>query len=274
VVAAGPSKKSLVLTGLLALVLGAFAAFAAAVVRDRFDDVVRDEETLEGSLGSAPVAGVVHRFPPSVPDGVPVHPAPLSAAERDLNALVINVRHLAGRTASQGSVAALVMVTSTARAGSSQLVQNLALAAAQQGLRVVEVDANPDGVADDANEKGLLDVLVGGLEARSYLEETGVDNLTRLPVGQASAPIATLFAGPGLRSVMRDLGRGADLVLLNAPTDAALSALQLIGDLDLCLVVARAGSSRRSEVSRVVERLRSFGAECVAGVLVNAHGHH
>ncbi len=259
-----------VLTLFMAFLLALFAALVAAVVRDRLDDVVRDEETLDDSLADAPVAGVVRRFPKTVVPGALVQVvAPLSPSNRDVNALAIAIRHLAGRSPSLRH-AALVMVTSPTPAGSSLLSENVAAAAAQQGLLVVEVDANPEAAATEPDEKGLYDILAGELEPRSYLVETGMDNLARLPAGQPTTRAVNLFTGPRLQQVMRDLGQGVDLVLLNVPAEIALSSLHLMSDVDVCLVVAREGRTHRSDVTRLVESLRAFGARTVAGALFDA----
>jgi capsular exopolysaccharide synthesis family protein len=114
---------------------------------------------------------------------------------------------------------------------------------------------------------GLSEVLAGevGLEeAIVRLEPAG---LHLLPGGSARDDVAEILSGPRFLSVLKEVRRMFDYVIIDAPplgifTDAAV----LINRADSALIVARAGKTRYAALERLLEPLPR---ERLLGVILN-----
>jgi capsular polysaccharide biosynthesis protein/Mrp family chromosome partitioning ATPase len=263
-------------TGLLALVFGLFLGFVVALLRDRVDSVLRDAESFDATMDpiSVPVLGRVRTAPGSVArDGVVVLEAPEAAASKDLHSVAVHVRH-GLRQQRRGDQAGMVLVTSPgSKDGRTMVVGNLVNVLARQGLQVIEVQADfgrPVSAEDRAKKlPGLSDVLVTDDDPAAYLVRTETKNLRRLPAGRLAEQGDDLLAGPRVHEVMKMLAEAADLIVVGAPARTAVSAIELLPDVDLGLVVARRGTTRASDAARLAVRLRRLGLVQLGGVLLD-----
>ncbi|WP_245555630.1 polysaccharide biosynthesis tyrosine autokinase [Gordonia soli] len=168
-----------------------------------------------------------------------------------------------------------ILVTSAGQGeGKTTTAMNVAAALAEAGQRVVVVDADlrkPTmaarfGVSDSI---GVTDYLAGNAEIVDLLQETGFPNLAILASGALPPNPAELLGSERARTLMEDLSRRFDHVVVDSPpvlpvTDAAVLASLVDG----VVVVVRAGRSRLPELADALERLRTAHAP-LAGVVVN-----
>ena len=131
---AGPGKKLLLpIGGVLGLALG----LGAVVIRDRFDDRVRDRADLERCLGGPVLAGIP-RLGRAVDPAFVFCRAPRSTAAEAYRYLRSHVRPLSGR----GGGTVLLVTGPQGFEGRTCVAANLARALAQAGACVIAVDAD------------------------------------------------------------------------------------------------------------------------------------
>ncbi len=175
-----------------------------------------------------------------------------------------------------GPVAKTIMVTSPACSeGKSFTAMNYATVLAQQGAKVLLVDADlrhPSlhevlGVARAPGLCGLLDHSCA--EADALLRSEAVPDLTILLAGEAPEYPAELLASNQLRERVEQWRQQYDFVVIDTPpvclvTDAVvLSALA-----DAVLLVARSGRTTRHALRRARDLLQRANAR-IAGAVLN-----
>jgi succinoglycan biosynthesis transport protein ExoP len=277
-----PVSPRPLLTGILGFLAGLLIGIAVAVLRNRLDEVVHDEEAVQESLGVIPIVGRVPRWKASRGDTRLVTVArPDSRASQSFQGISARVRSMLEHVRVERGGGAVVMCTSAeALEGKSVLAANLAVAAARVGMRVVLVDADLrrsspgrmlPGVDEDA--PGLSELLRGEDSPASYLVSGPIENLLVLPPGSRTDNPTELVSSPRLRSLLRGLCERADLVIIDTPpTLWYADSLEMAHAADLILLVARLNHSRVGAVNAVAERLLHVGGSAVAGVVLDGTG--
>ena len=163
---------------------------------------------------------------------------------------------------------------STAFAGKSVTLANLAVTFAQGGRKTILVDCDlrrpvQHELWDISNDRGLSGFVLDG--GKPPLVSVGVDDLWILPAGPLPPIPADLLGSTKMDKAIATLTARADIVLFDAPpvvavTDAALLASKLDG----VLLVLTAGQTRRDHVLRAKELLDKIGVRIVGAVLTNA----
>lgn len=271
-----PISPQTTLNVILGALIGMVLGVGAALLRDRFDDRVHDEETVRQSLGAVMVGRIPQWSERAHRDRLVSLSDPHAPATEEYRRLGVNVRFmLAPREHEQGAL--LLTTSGKPREGKTVTSCNLAVALANLGLRVVIVDADlrQASVATRfglGDPPGLSDLLVGDASTFDHLIDVGVDNLQVLAAGTPPPNPAALLSSARLGMVLSELSAKADLVILDGPPVLNLAdALELANRADIVLVVARAGMSRRREMVAVKEALRHVEADSV-GVVYNGVG--
>lgn len=168
-----------------------------------------------------------------------------------------------------------VMVTSAVPGeGKTTTVVNLTVTMADQGMRVVVVDTdlrrpNVHRVLRMERGPGLADVLREGLDLKSVIRPTRIENLWVISSGRVPPNPSELIGSDRMAQVMRELSEQFDLVVCDAPsilvvTDPVLLATHV----DTCVLVCAAGFARRETVQRAAKLLQTAQAG-IAGVVLN-----
>lgn len=168
-----------------------------------------------------------------------------------------------------------VMVTSSVPAeGKTTTAVNTAVTMADSGLRVLIMDTdlrrpNVHRVLKMDRGIGLADVLREGLDVRSAIRPTRVENMWMISSGRVPPNPSELIGSERMSRVMAQLGNTFDIVICDAPsilvvTDPVLLSKQV----DATLMVVAAEYAGRETIMRAKNLLKAAGAP-VAGVVLN-----
>ncbi len=168
-----------------------------------------------------------------------------------------------------------VMVTSAVPGeGKTTTAVNLAVTMADRGMRVLIVDTdlrrpNVHRVLRMERGPGLADVLREGLDPKSVIRPTRIENLWIISSGRVPPNPSELIGSDHMATLMGQLGDEFDLVICDAPsvlvvTDPVLLATHV----DTCMMVVSTNNARRETVIRAKKLLTTAQVD-VAGVVVN-----
>ncbi|CAG2159692.1 polysaccharide biosynthesis tyrosine autokinase [Cupriavidus numazuensis] len=150
---------------------------------------------------------------------------------------------------------------------------NLAVLAADAGMRVLLVDADLRrgavarhfGVADTP---GLSDVLAGRASVADAVCASGTPGLWLLVAGTPPPNPSELLTGPRLREMMAAGAERFDLVLVDTPAVLAVSDAMLVCNVtSATLLFLRAGQTSGTAATEALRQLGRAGAHVVGGVL-------
>lgn len=264
----------------IALVCGLLAGAGIALIRDHFDDRLKEDDEVEALTG-APVLGVlandrqVARKKEKLPAGSPQRTT-LSEGIRSLRTTIQVL--LPDGTGS-------VLVTSVEPGdGKTLLSANLALSWARSGRKVIlvggdlrrpELGSYFDSAQDYSAFATLLDdsmqtdQLPSQQSVLDSLVSTRFRGLRILPAGVPEGEPADLLAGPATARILDHLTTSADIVVVDSPPALALAdASELAAHVTGAIVVARIGRTRTKHLADTVRALEANGAP-VFGVVVN-----
>jgi capsular exopolysaccharide synthesis family protein len=250
------------------MVLGLLVAGAALLLRARLDTRVRDPEHAALELG-APALGVVLQDR-ALKDEHVLSPESMTPTAEGLRQVGTNLTFL-----DMAEQPRLVAVTSSMPGeGKTTVATNLAVQLAEEGRRVVlvEADLRHPQLAETlglTGEAGLSQVLDGSVEPSSALQSYGETG--RLRVVVAGPPVThpgTLLGSPRMRAWLEKLLEDTDLVILDtAPLLSVADTSRLLPLLDGAVVCARWGVVTAKELAQARGALERVGATAL-GVVV------
>lgn len=262
----GPNRPLIIASGLvIGLLLGIIVAVVRAVVDTRLRTTVDVERA-----SAAPVIGTVRRSADHVPGIVVADGAqsPLAEDYRRVSATL----PFAGP---EGATSVLVAPVTTG-VPAAEVGLNVALASAERGARVLIVDADLrtrriSELTATTDARGLADVLSGAVPAAEAIVEWR-DGVDVLPAGAVQSNPHFALGRPVLAETLATLADAYDLIVVDAPAALEFAdALTLSRAVDSTLVVASARSTRRQQLTEVVEQLEAVDAH-VTGVVLSEVG--
>ena len=266
--AAGPGEGILLPIGAL---LGLMLGIGAILVRDHFDDRVRDRTDLAQRL-DAPVLGEIPRIWGTTANPACVFSqAPLSRAAEAYRYIRSHLQLLAD-SASEGAMVLLVAGPHGGE-GSTCVAANLATALAHANSSVILVDADlrhPSlaevfGVAD---RPGLADLIAESASGDEVAVPTSLPGLRLVTAGKAPGQAADIFEPERLARAFYKMRAIADFIVVDsAPLLVASGAIILARASDLVMVVADIRRTERASASAAAREIRAIGPQAVVGVL-------
>lgn len=291
-----PVKPRKALTLALALVLGGMLGVGVAFGKEQLDDTVHTKEDIQLASGGAPVLGLIPRIRVAG-NGNGRWQARRKAQEAGGSSSLdlLEGRLVTGRDPRNPTSEAyrtlrtnitfanpdrpaktLVFTSPTPQDGKTTTCANLAITLAQQGSRVVLVDADMRrGVLHSVFAKertpGLSDLLLGRAALEEVLQtvdlgESGV--LDFIATGTLPPNPAELLGSRRMREFLEKAEGLYELVILDSPPLAVVTDAAVLGtQADGVVLVARASTTEKGAIAYSVEQLRNVRARILGAVL-------
>jgi capsular exopolysaccharide synthesis family protein len=169
----------------------------------------------------------------------------------------------------------VILVTSASPGeGKTTTLANLATALAQNGAKVLAVDADlrrPTLNHHFGLQKtpGLSDLIVGKAAASQAIQSTKVNGLQLLPCGYQPPNPAELLGSPMMKQILEAIRAHYDWVLIDAPPLLAMAdAPVLCALVEGVVLVLAAEAATKPAVMRAIDQVRSVGGK-ITGVVLN-----
>ena len=268
-----PASPNHVVNGVLGLLLGLALGIGVAFLRERLDNRLRGRSDLE-RYAAAPVLAIV----PTVPEWRKAKQTmlvtlqqPQSAASEAYRTLRTGVLFAAG----QLDLKVILLTSANAGEGKSATTANLGVALAQSGKRVIMISGDlrkPRLIQffTDNRGPGVTNVLAGEANLWASLVNTMLPTLKVLPSGPIPPNPTELLGSQGMRKILDDCAKAADIVLVDGPPVLALAdAITLAPMADGVLLVADAQDTHRGAVEHAREQIDRVHARVIGAVLNN-----
>ena len=185
------------------------------------------------------------------------------------------------RNQATGKTQKIIMITSPGPAeGKTTVVQNLGIALAETGRRVLLVDADfrrPHLHREFSlpNEWGLIDLLLEDQPLSEYPTErlgafTGLPGLSILANRVTENNVSKALYSPRLRTILESLTKHYDMVLVDAPPLLSVADARIIAPLtDALILVLRSGVTNRESAMEAYQRIQEDGLTLLGTVLTD-----
>lgn len=169
-----------------------------------------------------------------------------------------------------------IVITSTGPGeGKSTTVANLAVVFAQQGKKVLLIDADlrkptVHYTFQMINSVGLTNVLTRQISFNEAIRETDVENLHILTSGPIPPNPSELLASNAMKKLLEDTKEYFDLVLFDAPPILAVTDAQVLANLtDGSVLVTSSGSTDKDAAIKAKDLLKNAKAKLLGAILNN-----
>lgn len=169
-----------------------------------------------------------------------------------------------------------LMVTSAGPSeGKSTTASNLAVVFAQQGKKVLIVDADLRRPTlhftfGFTNTIGLTNVLTRQIHINESIRTTDVENLYFMPSGPIPPNPAELLGSATMDQLISDLYEMFDLVIFDVPPVLAVADAQVLGNqVDATILVVSSGLTEREGAIKAKEILEQAKSKLLGAVLNN-----
>jgi tyrosine-protein kinase Etk/Wzc len=289
-----PFKPRLILNLVLAFFLGSVLGVGIAFVRDYLDNTVHTREDIVAATGGAPVLGMIPRIRGAGQTSRGRGSRRKGAAGTD------ELGHLESRLVTgrdprnpvseayrtlrtnitfsnpENPPRTIVFTSPVPQDGKSTTAANLCITLAQQGIKVLLIDADLrrgvlNTVVGTPREPGLTNVLLGQISApdaikRVHLGESG--DLDFLSTGTLPPNPAELLGSSRMGQLLEALEQSYDLVIIDsAPLTVVTDAAVLGTNADGVILVSRANQTEKGAISYAVEQLNNVRAPVLGSVL-------
>ncbi|QAY66773.1 CpsD/CapB family tyrosine-protein kinase [Paenibacillus protaetiae] len=168
----------------------------------------------------------------------------------------------------------IIMVTSSvAGEGKTTTVSNLAVTYAQEGKKVLLIDADMrkpslHQVFEKTNRLGLSTILSHPSSIESAIQDTIIDNLSILPSGPIPENPSELLSSENMREFLTQLRDKYEIVLIDTPPILAVIDGSIISTLcDGVILVAGAGRVKKQHLNKAIKQLEHVNASMIGFVL-------
>jgi polysaccharide biosynthesis transport protein len=175
----------------------------------------------------------------------------------------------------------MILITSPGPAeGKTTVVQNLGIALAESGRKVLLVDADfrrphLHRKFTLPNDWGLIDVLCDDTPLKEYAPEqlglfTGFPGLSVLPNRITQNNVSKALYSPRLRTILETLASRYDMVIVDAPPILSVADTRIVASLtDALILVLRSGVTQREAAMEAYQLIQEDGLSLLGTVLTD-----
>jgi capsular exopolysaccharide synthesis family protein len=171
-------------------------------------------------------------------------------------------------------IQSLLITSSGPAEGKSSTTANLAVVYAQQGKRVLLIDADMRKPTMHYtfrldNLRGLSNVLVGENTMEEAVNQTDVENLDVMSCGPIPPNPSELLASRKMKTFLKETKLSYDIVICDTPPVLAVTDAQILANLvDGTILVVRSGQTEIEPAQKAKEALQPAQAKLL-GVVLN-----
>jgi succinoglycan biosynthesis transport protein ExoP len=250
---------------------GCIIGCAVAFLQKYLEDTLEDSEDLREALSVPSLAVIPRRRARQTPERLD----PLLSEWPNAEAFRILRTNLRFATV-DGAVSTLLITSAEPDEGKTSVAANLGVAMAQDGRKVLAVDADLRRPSLHRafglpNVAGLTSLLLDDLELERSIVETELANLYVLPSGPTAPNPSELLGSQRMTRLIEEFRAFADVVLFDvSPVLGYADTLVLAPQMDGVVLVVDSLSTRRDAATQAAEMLRNVEARVLGGVLNNA----
>lgn len=268
-----PSNNTLMRDLVLAVVIAVILVAGFAFLRYYLDDTLKDSDDIEKTIG-LPVTGSIMRSDVKskrLGSELIVEKSPKAIVSENIKSLRTNLQFIS----IDKDLETILVTSANAAEGKSFVSANLAVSFAQADKRVLLVDCDLrkgrlHKLFGIPNTGGLSNLLTSDLRRLgAYVRATKVKNLDLITCGTYPPNPSELLASQKNRRLIKILSDHYDVVIFDgAPINGLADSVILASLVDETLIVAKEGSTTKSEMLAAKDSLDKVGAR-VAGIVFN-----
>jgi tyrosine-protein kinase Etk/Wzc len=172
-----------------------------------------------------------------------------------------------------GDVRSIVVTSTAPREGKTLTAANLAASIAEEGMRVLLVDADLwrgriHEILAVPETPGFGEILAGQAAGHEAIRPTGVPGLDFLPRGERQRDPSSLARSAVMKAALQELGRDYDALVIDGPPVLAAGSAPVVAAVaDGVLLLVRAGQTDRHALREALRQLETVGARVIGAVL-------
>ncbi|MBN2704238.1 MAG: polysaccharide biosynthesis tyrosine autokinase [Pontiellaceae bacterium] len=260
-----PVSPNLFLNTLISIFVGFGAGVGLAYFIEYLDTSIKTADDVERILG-LPVLGLIpQKVRPLIEEG------PDSEHAEAYRVLRTNLAF----TESGSSRGAFSVLSSGAGEGKSTTVFNLAFICAQQGEKVLLIDADlrrpvQHTILGVSNRFGLTNVLLRDVPVEEGIKATSVPNLHFLPSGRLPRTSLGVLDPKRIGELIASLKEKYDVVLIDTPPLVGISDSSIIAkETDGAILVVQYRKYPRDMLAKAKQMIEALGVKVIGAVLNN-----
>jgi succinoglycan biosynthesis transport protein ExoP len=253
----------MILAGTAGIILG----FGVILLLGYFDNTIKFSDDAEELLGISVLGTIPIYRQLTKSSNIVSHPADRATQAFLRLGVVLKLAH------KEKNIQTLMVTSSGSTEGKTTIAINLAAAIAQQGKRVMLIDANFNHPTIHSllglnNDKGFAEIIQGKKNITPQLYSNGDKNsFLVLPSGN-STQFNELYLVEKVSQGLNELLKHADLLIFDAPSTSKADALMLATQVDGVLFLIRSGRTKIVSAVNAFQHLKQQGVQLL-GIVIN-----